>query len=452
MIAGLRALSDLISRSSLASRAGLTFNQDRDLYHALGYDRDLTVEKYRQRYRRNPVAARVVEAYPRGTWRGIGGELFEDPDPKVITPFEEAWVEIAQRLKIWPTFMRADILAGLGRYGVLLIGGPGTNLAAPLPEVVKPEEVTFLAPFAEDHAKIKEYETSASSERYTQPKFYTLTNIVPENKGTPGAGQDVHWSRVIHLAEGALDDSVFGPPRLERVWNPLDDLEKLVGAGSEAFWLRAHQGYQFDLDKETELAPAEETKLSDEVDEFIHGLRRAVRTRGMKLQALGSDVANFDRNVESVISLISSGTGIPQRILMGSERGQLASEQDRVNWSERIQDRRNEYAGPMVVRPLVDRFIKHGILPTPEKGYEIFWPQIFDLSDDERAKIGSKYAEINQKNGTTVITEDEIRDQVLGLGPLPNEVKQQNDELRKNKATPKMPGRPNDEDRGREQE
>lgn len=407
--------SALMARSALANAAGLTFAGARNLFKSLGYKDTLAVQDYWSRYQRNSVAGRVVEAYPRGTWRGAG-ELIEIEDPQTITPFEQAWEDLNTRLKIWPVFLRLDILAGIGRYGVLLIGAPGRP-ESKLPDSIKPEELVFLSPFSERDVKIEKFEDSLQDPRYGLPTEYSIKGLDQNNLTRP---TKVHWSRVIHVADGALDVEVYGTPRLERVWNNLDDLEKIVGAGAEAFWLRAHQGYQFDVDKDTRLDPQGEQDLKDEVDEFVNGIKRVVRTRGVNLQVLGSDVASFDRNVDAIISLISSGTGIPQRILMGSERGQLASQQDRVNWAERVQDRRTEFAGPYIVRALVDRFIEHGVLPEP-KEYEIRWPQIYDLSDDERAKIALQWATINQKNkdtGGMVLTPDEIRDRVLGMGPL----------------------------------
>ena len=90
MIAQIRALaSDLASRAGLASLAGLTFGGARDLYQALGYQRKLLPQDYRDRYKRNGIAARVVEAFPKATWRG-GAELIEDEDPTETTDFEPA--------------------------------------------------------------------------------------------------------------------------------------------------------------------------------------------------------------------------------------------------------------------------------------------------------------------------------------------------------------------------
>ena len=410
--------SALVARRNIMNAAGITFAGARDTFCALGYKTTLAPADYHARYKRNSVAGRVVEAHPRGTWRGFG-ELIEVENPKEITPFEQAWDDFNTRLRVWPTFLRLDILVGLGRYGILLIGAPGAP-NTPLPDKLTAEQIFFLSPFSELDVTIESFENSFTNSRYGLPVEYSIKGLDLNNATKP---MRVHWSRVIHVADGALDTEIYGLPRLERVWNNIDDLEKVVGAGSEAFWLRAHQGYQFDIDKETQLDSEGLDNLETEVDDFVNGIRRAVKTRGVKLQVLGSDVAVFDQNVESIISLISSGTGIPQRILMGSERGQLASQQDRVNWAERVQDRRTEFAGPYIVRALVDRLLERKVFPEPD-GYDVRWPQIYDLSDDERAKIANQWATINQRNkdtGGMVLTPNEIRDRVLGMGPLEKE-------------------------------
>ena len=411
-----RALSNMVERVRLLNQTGRTFSGNRDLYQALGYKRDLNLEDYLHRYKRNSVAGAIVDAFPKGTWRGAAVELIENPDPDTWTPFEQAWWDLSRRLKIWPTLMKADILSGLGRYSVVLLGAPG-EVGSPLPGQISPKKLRFLAVYGEKRAKVKDYETNLSSERYGWPKTYQIDAGVPGSTSVKWI--DVHWSRVIHIAETKLDEPMFAEPRLERQWNLLDDLEKLTGSGSEAFWLRAHQGYHFDLDKEIELDETGEQEMSEEVDEFVNNIRRAVRTRGVKVTSLGSDVAEFDRNVLSIVSLISSGTGIPQRILLGSEQGQLASEQDRVNWSERVQDRRTEFAGPMVVDQLVNRLIEHKVLPEPAEEWTIRWPRVFDLSEGERIKLAQGIADVNSKFKKQVVTVNETRDIYLGLPSIP---------------------------------
>ena len=402
----------LLSRSELASRAGVTFGGKRDTFAVLGFKKDLKVEDYRQRYERGSVAGRIIDAFPKATWRGNGGEILETEDVETTTAFEEQFMDLATRLKVWSIFKRADILAGLGRYSIILIGAPG-DYAKPL-ERATADSIAFLNPVAEDNADIKTWDRDPTSPRFGKPLIYTLKGLTADQKST---ARDVHYTRVLHIADNLLDDEVYGQPRLKRVWNDLDNLDKIVGAGSEAFWLRAHQGFQFNVDKDLKPSPAELEDMRNQVDEFVHGIRRAVRTRGVSIDTLGSDVADFANNAFCCISLISAGTELPQRILMGSERGELASTQDRDNWTERVQDRRDDFAGPSVVRQFVDRMIELGALPEPVE-YEVFWPAVNDLTDEQRLDVAIKYAEINAKAGEVVVTANEIRDLALDLEPL----------------------------------
>jgi hypothetical protein len=429
----MRALeSSLIPRAKISQAAGRTFAGERNLETALGYKSDLTPDDYWKRYERGEVAASVVEAYPQGTWRGEG-EVFDDPDNEESeTEFEKIWAELAFRLQIWPTFRRGDTLAGLGQYAAILIGGPGPALNTPLPKPLKPEQIQFLQPYSQRELDIEELETSTNSPRFGEVTTYKLKRLTPKvgTKTLVIPERVVHWTRMVHIpADGLLENNIFGQPRLQRVWNRLDDLDKCVGGGSEASWLRAHPGYQLDLDKELQLDEEAQDDLDDEIEEFKHGISRFMQTRGVRMEVLNAEVANFDKNVDSILGLIAAGSKIPQRILSGSERGQLASQQDRVNWTERVKDRRNEFAAPYLVHQLVRRLVDHGVLPTPKDNrFTIWWPDVFDLSDDERAIIAGRWAEINQKNKSTVVLTNEIRGRILGLGPLDEkDIKKENE-------------------------
>jgi uncharacterized protein len=88
-------------------------------------------------------------------------------------------------------------------------------------------------------------------------------------------------------------------------------------------------------------------------------------TRGAKLQDLGSAVAQFGPQVDAIMDMIAGGSRVPKRILLGSERGELASTQDKENFDARVKDRRKDHAGPNVFRPFVDRLVWMGALPAP---------------------------------------------------------------------------------------
>lgn len=404
----------LINRGRFSNTDGITFAGKRDLYKALGYKRQLFARDYRARYRRNGVAARIVEAKPLDTFRG-GGNLVESQDPDEVTTFEQAWYDLDMRLRVWPTFQKADVLAGIGQYAIILMGAPG-KVDTPLVKCA-PEDLKFLMPYAEDDAEVMEFDNNESSERFGLPLYYTIKRTdarTPAAVNTLVLGKKVHFSRIIPVAE-TLDDRTYGIPRLERVWNLLDDLEKVTGGGAEAFWKRADAGMQIALDPTINLEPDELAKMQEETDDYIHGLKRVIRTRGVDMKQLGSDVANLAPSAEGIIAQISASTGIPQRILMGSEQAKLAAIQDRTNWDERIESRRAEYAEPYIVRPFVSRMIELGVLPAPQEEYTVAWSQIRTMDDGEKADLANRWADVNQKMGEDVVTPNEIRTRCLGL-------------------------------------
>src|SRR5690606_27397069 len=86
-------------------------------------------------------------------------------------------------------------------------------------------------------------------------------------------------------------------------------------------------------------------------------------------------------------------TGIPKRILIGSERGELSSEQDENNWAARVTERRGNHATPRIIRPTIDRLIRYGVLPQPAGGYDVEWPESDSLGEEKRALIAKTKAE-----------------------------------------------------------
>jgi hypothetical protein len=102
-------------------------------------------EFYRNLYEREPIATRVVEVLPKESWQ-ITPMVYEDEDPNVVTPFEEAWDTLSLSLRgeqswyvgeegspIWEALKRIDILSGIGHFGLLLIGiDDGKDLREPV--------------------------------------------------------------------------------------------------------------------------------------------------------------------------------------------------------------------------------------------------------------------------------------------------------------------------------
>ena len=206
-------------------------------------------------------------------------------------------------------------------------------------------------------------------------------------------------------------------------FNLLDDAIKVVGGSAETYWLEARRGLHANIDKDAKpLPPEKQEQLKEQIDEYVHNLRRVIRTQGMELKTLGGSVANPQGPFDVIMKLISVATGMPIRIMTGSERGELASSQDDGNWAGRIEERQLHYAEPVILRPLVDRLIFLGALPEPSKGeYQVNWQSLSDPGERERAETAEivSRAAINFQTANQIMTPGEGRE-LLGLeGPAP---------------------------------
>lgn len=426
VIEALRTMaSELVRRYDLMSRGGKTFNGKRDMYEALGYKRNLFIEDYWERYLRGGLAKRAVDILPKATWRG-GVYVFEKDDPNTETKFETEFDAMAERLSLWSYFERADRLSGVGEFSGLLIGAPG-ELETPLPRMSSTVEITMLKVYKQQDLDIleRDYETDTHNPRYGMPNFYTIGG--PRRKI---GNKRVHWTRVIHIAQDILDDDIYGTPRLEAVWNLLDDLDKVTGGGAEAFWIRANNITQFDVDKDLQMKKDDESTkdLQEQVDELQHNIRRVIRTRGVEMNTMETKTADFKANAEAILQQICGTLEIPLRIFVGSERGEMASTQDRFNFSERIADRRSQYAMPQIVRPFVQRLVDAGALPKPSS-FDVWWPEVKSLDPTERAKIAVDYSTLNKDANAIIVTTQEIRE-TISKEPLTEEMIQDELDLR----------------------
>lgn len=426
----LHTLSAMLQRSALASRMGKQFNGKRDMYEVLGYNKDPGFDDFYARYDRQDIAGRIVDMPAAATWRNAP-EVREDDDKNKETPFEEAWNEISDRLRVNHYMERVDRLAGIGRYAVLLIGVRGSGqLNTPLVKgaVQKPEDIIYLSVFSEKSAPIEKWVTDPSDPRFGKPEMYKI-DFAGEFKqaGFQVGSQLVHHSRVIHVAEGLLEDEVYGRSRLRRVHNLFDDLAKTVGGSAEMFWRGAERGLHANLSENARIDDPE--KLSEEIDEYIHGLRRFIRTQGMDVNVLQGQIADPRGNFEVLISLVAGATGIPKRVLLGAERGELASSQDETNWNSYVHERQIHFAEPQMLRPFIDKLIELGALPEPKEPYFVEWPNLFELDEKEKSEVTLRKAQAIQAYapfGETerVVPIAEFREKFMGLDPdIPDEYK-----------------------------
>jgi hypothetical protein len=410
--------SELVARANLATRLGQQFGGDRDLYQALGYKTRLDWHDYWSQYSRQDIAKAIIDRPVKATWQGQL-ELIESEDADK-TPFEEAWNDLSKRLKLRSLLSRVDRLTGIGRYGVLVLGLDDVQNPEGFKEPVKAGKRTlkYIKPFGENSAKIETYVNSPKEERYGKPLMYNI-EVADVASGNSSVIK-VHYSRCIHILDDHLESEVMGIPRLEAVFNRLMDLEKLVGGDAEMFWRGARPGFQGMVDKDYQMTQTTKDDLKNQIDEYEHNLRRILINEGVDLKALAQQIADPKGHFDMLIACVSAVTGIPQRILAGSERGELASTQDTGEWKTYVQSRREDHAEPHIIQPFTDRLIELQILPKPDSGnYTVDWLDLFSISEKERVEIGKARANAIREYTTNpmaqmIVSPDEFKEYCLG--------------------------------------
>lgn len=382
--------SAIISRAELAAKMGMSFGTDRDLYKVCGYPSEevLDFPYFYSRYKRQETAKRVIDAFVSATWR-TPPTICEDEDPQVQTIFEKAFYDLSEEKNLWSYIRRLDTLSGIGQYAVMLIGiDDGLDLSD---EVLpgKNRRLLFLQPYSEESALINTWDEDPQSERYNLPHMYNID--LRRGDGKRSVSKQVHWSRVVHVAEGLLEGDVYGTPSLECIYNRLQDLETIVSGSAEMFWQGAFPGIVYSMDKDADPGAQSIAEMDDEIKKYMHKLRRYMKLQGVTPHQLMPNITDPTNYAMMQLKLISAGKGIPLRILLGSERGELASSQDERNWNSRVDERRSGF-GKTLLRSIMDRLIYMGILPEPKK-YYIEWPDLNSLSSEDQAKVAKLRSE-----------------------------------------------------------
>jgi 2'-5' RNA ligase len=441
----------LVRRAQIAAGLGKQFGGDRDLYEAFGYPKNPGYEDYLNIYERDGLGTRIVDAVSDETWRerpvlveGENVKLDELDDPG---PLQKAFAELDDQFHLLSAFNEVDAACGISRFGLIFLGLPGQLDA----ESKGKQKLMYINVYDEGNAQIDETSIvrDPASPRFGLPERYQIA-VDDRTKSY----KNVHWSRVIHVKEGTDKRSyrrVYGNARLKNMINRLWDLEKVVGSGSEAFWLLIRKGLAITAKEGMTLPSAgtpEYNDLVDEIEEYEHGLSRIMKLMGMDVKDLGSEPVSSRDQFDVVTDYLAGTSHIPKRILLGSERGELASSQDEFNFGAFIKSRQSKFAEPFILRPAIDRLGELGVLKVPPK-YTVIWESLFQLTDMDKSTIASNVATAisTVSGGTpeTVMPPDVFAQRYLDYKPSPEDVaKIEESKTKADEANRKTPPSPTD--------
>ena len=390
---GLSTRQEYQMRLALMEQLGENLPGDEDYYDVFNWDKDPSVDEFYALALRNPYAYAVTFLPPETTWRNppkiSDGAEVESGE----TQFESELGDVIDENRLWHYCRRADKLAGIGKFGALVLEFDDTEGEGDLDTPVDAgAELTGLKPFS--RASISDVVVGGpGSGRWNEPVKYQL-DFSDENE-TEGvmeySGSDsvwVHWSRVVHIpSEELLDDELRGVERQRPVYNNIVDIEKTLGSAGQLVYRAAAWGIHINISEDFQLDDGGD-KLQEHLQRWQHGLENVLRTQGADdVKSLGGENIDPGPVIDPNIEAISAQTGIPQSVLKGNETGERATSQDLKEWYGKIAERQNAFVGPIIVRELIDRLVDVGTIPEARDGYEVEWPPLAEMSEEDRANI-----------------------------------------------------------------
>lgn len=370
---------------------GISHNGARDTNKVFGYptNGERTFSYFWELREKNGFASRIVDGVARSCWRD--GVVFRpEKDSEETLLVDE--IDALERAGLYRELERADILNRVGAFSVLYVGVPdGKAPSEPIEGGGGGHlEDTYFAAYAQPSVTVAQYDMDVQSPRYGLPVSYVLSPSGLLASGHTSAIVDqrqsitVHWSRVVHLAEGALTNRLYGTPYLGPIVHRLLDLHKTTGGAAEAYYRNAAQKFTMDVDKDASMSVAEMEALDTASKAWLNDWKTFIGARGAKFRTHPVDMISPKDTAAVALWEVSAYTGLPIRVLTGEGGGQYKGNEDRAAYNQVINDRQSQVCEGWLLdalRPLDAA----GLLTLPER-YFVEWP-VPEATDDETRSV-----------------------------------------------------------------
>jgi len=386
--------------------SGLFDSATRRVWQNCMYPEKVTFDDYFRMYARNNVAARVIETFPAYSWsvkpfinddKGDKSRFSKAVELLLTTQYK---LQDGVRQSLLASMKQLDVLGGIGGEALLVFGfSDGRKLETPVGGE-KGTQISWIKLLHNGQFEIEKREDDDKSASfgdvvlYKTKAFASNSDLNFSNQIAPG--KSIHASRVVHFKES--EGLSYGTSRIQKCYNQLLDITKLAGASAEVYWLGAFSGLSIETDPDASLDDEGYARMKADTSAYFNGLARALIFEGATSKLLYPAIVSPKDHFDLQITMISIATGIPRRFLTGAEAAKLASQQDTLNWDERVTNRREMFVGPKVVAPVVQRCIDAGVLSQPSGGsFIVSWPHIQSLALNDRADAARNMtAAINQ--------------------------------------------------------
>lgn len=436
----------LTTRSSTSGWASL-IDPRRNLEQECGYPEGaIAPETLYQLYRKDCIARRAVQVWADEGW-SVTPDVYDVEDTNKVSPFEKAWLDLPSSISspvhnyssdhesnpIWQWLQLFDEMSGIGTYGVMLYGlDDGVDLSQPVVGFIEENSTSlsikkddyqgviknkrphkgvyrlhhnvsqtsgrkllYLRVFPEYLAQIASYETNPSSPRYGLPTSYLLSFndqwSSHDTSSMPTSSITVHWTRVQHLVVQMESSITYGTPVLEPILPRVLDLRKIYASSAEGYYRLGFPGISFET--HPTLGGDVDISISNtrsQLEQYMNGMQRYLIGLGMTAKTLPPSVTDPIPFIEKQLQAICMALDIPQRVFMGSERGELSSGQDDRRHKGKCRKRRTRFQSPRMLGPMINSLIAYGVLPIPDGGFKQVWPDQDTQTEDEKADVSVK--------------------------------------------------------------
>ncbi|QHJ79571.1 MAG: hypothetical protein [Caudoviricetes sp.] len=408
-----------------------TADQKHDrIFSELGYPEEITPEMFRQTYERHPAATAGVHRILDKCWSKFPEVLEKGKDDKSETPWETEVNSVMKRL--WPFIKDADRRNLINRYSCIIMQiNDGLSwdkpVAASKTRLTQARAITRFIPAWEEQMRPSEWDNDELSENYGQPKMWEYQESYVDSLDTDGKPErsvKIHPDRVIVLAEGAMDGSIYsGIPLLRAGFNSLIDMAKISGSSAEGFLKNASRQLNVNYNKENVSAQSLAQQmgvtldeLGDTLNEDVARLNEAIDaamfTMGADVKVLSVTPADPEPSWTVAANQFAASIQRPFTIIFGQQTGRLASDQDKIDDANGATQRRHGFLNWLIVS-IVERLMKFGIVSPAPSEIEIEWDDLLAPTDDEKVTLASKLADINYKctqaGEITAFSIDELR-------------------------------------------
>lgn len=389
-----------------------------------GYPETLTPEHFLRAYLRGGPAHGAIHHILDHCWQEaprIRLKASED-----VSPWEERLAGILEKVNAWPKLQDWDRRNMVGRYaGLILRVADGKALREPL---MRASRLVDLVPVYEQQLRVTGWDSDTTSPTYGQPAMWQYRRRLidgTDKQVQPDEWQDVHPSRVIILAEGAVGDDFFeGVPLLQAGYNALIDLEKVSGGSGESYLKNSARTLRFnfspDADPTKLVAPKSDGSavtpddvkeaLQERVDRVNRNIDGAIIGQGVEVDTLQTTMHSPRDAWEIAATTFAASVRIPFTILFGQQTGRLASDEDKAADNLRCKSRQRNLLGPAILE-LVRRLQGCGIVEPGDVVVE--WAPLDSPGDKEKSDLAGKMAQINKDMLAAglrpAFTENEVR-------------------------------------------